>query len=122
MVPPLASRPFRSVLKWQALATLLIAAGSYALAGTNGALSAILGGVVNLAACVVYAFVLGLSKPATAGATIVALFRAEASKLVVIIGALWLVLTTYKSVTLPAFFAAFLITVLLFRVALLVRD
>jgi len=59
---------------------------------------------------------------ATAGATIVALFRAEASKLVVIIGALWLVLTTYKSVTLPAFFAAFLITVLLFRVALLVRD
>ena len=72
MVPPLASRPFRSVLKWQALATLLIAAGSYALAGTNGAL--------------------------------------------------WLVLTTYKSVTLPAFFAAFLITVLLFRVALLVRD
>jgi len=40
----------------------------------------------------------------------------------VIIGALWLVLTTYKSVTLPAFFAAFLITVLLFRVALLVRD
>jgi ATP synthase protein I len=122
VVPPLASRPFRSVLKWQALATLLIAAGSYALAGTNGALSAILGGVVNLAACVVYAFVLGLSKPATAGATIVALFRAEASKLVVIIGALWLVLTTYKSVTLPAFFAAFLITVLLFRVALLVRD
>ncbi|HVP88958.1 MAG TPA: ATP synthase subunit I [Casimicrobiaceae bacterium] len=110
------------MLKWQALATLLIAAGSYALAGTNGALSAILGGVVNLAACVVYAFVLGLSKPATAGATIVALFRAEASKLVVIIGALWLVLTTYKSVTLPAFFAAFLITVLLFRVALLVRD
>jgi ATP synthase protein I len=122
VVPPLASRPFRSVLKWQALATLLIAAGSYALAGTNGALSAILGGVVNLAACVVYAFVLGLSKPATAGTTIVALFRAEASKLVVIIGALWLVLTTYKSVALPAFFAAFVITVLLFRVALLVRD
>jgi len=122
VVPPLASRPFRSVLKWQALATLLVAAGSYALAGTNGALSAILGGVVNLAACIVYAFVLGLSKPATAGATIVALFRAEASKLVVIISVLWLVLTTYKTVTLPAFFAAFLITVLLFRVALLVRD
>jgi len=122
VVPPLASRAFRSVLKWQALATLLIAAGAYALAGTNGALSAILGGVVNLAACVVYAFVLGLSKPASAGATIVALFRAEASKLVVIIGALWLVLTQYRGVALPAFFAAFLITVLLFRVALLVRD
>jgi ATP synthase protein I len=122
VAPPLASRPYRSVLKWQAIATLVIAAGSYALAGIDGALSAILGGVVNLTACVVYALVLGFSKPATAGSTIIALFRAEASKLVVIIGALWLVLTSYRSVSLPAFFVAFVITVLLFRVALLVRD
>ena len=39
-----------------------------------------------------------------------------------IIGLLWLVLATYKDVVLPAFFAAFVITVLLFRVALFVRD
>lgn len=122
MAPPPSSKPFRSVLKWQALATLVIASGSYALAGTGGALSAMLGGAVNLTACVVYAWVIGFSKPTTAGATIAALFRAEASKLAVIIGALWLVLTTYKGVSLPAFFAAFVVTVLLFRVALLVRD
>src|SRR5262249_46687257 len=69
-----------------------------------------------------YAFVLGLSKPATAGATIVALFRAEPSRRGGIIGVLWLVLTRYKTVPLPASSAPFFIPVLLFRVALLFLD
>ena len=51
-----------------------------------------------------------------------ALFRAEASKILVIIGQLWLVLTTYKDVVHVAFFATFVITVLLFSVALLDRN
>ena len=85
-------------------------------------LSAVLGGVVNLSACVVYAFVLGLGKPASAGATVVALFRAEASKVLVIVLQLWLVLATYRDIVLPAFLATFVITVFLFGMALLVRD
>ena len=122
MEPPLSTKPIRYILKWQALATLAIAAIAGIWAGVHGALSAMLGGVVNLAACVVYAFVLGLSKPTTAGATVVALFRAEASKIVVIVLQLWLVLANYHDAVLPAFFAAFIVTVFMFGMALLVRD
>jgi ATP synthase protein I len=122
MEPPLLTKPIRNVLKWQALATAAIAAIGGVFAGVHGALSAVLGGIVNLSACVVYAVVLGLAKPATPGGTVVALFRAEGSKILVIVLQLWLVLATYKDVVLAAFFAAFVSTVLLFRMALLVRD
>ena len=90
--------------------------------GAQGALSAVLGGVINLSAGVVYAFVLAVAPGKTAGATMVAMFRAEAAKILVIIGQLWLVLATYKDAVLPALLAAFVVTVLLFRVALFVRD
>ena len=53
---------------------------------------------------------------------IAALFRAEASKILVIIAQLWLVLTAYKEVVAVAFIATFVITVLLFRLALLDRN
>jgi ATP synthase protein I len=119
---PLSTRPFRAVFVWQAVATLIIAVIAGLWAGGHGALSALLGGVINLSAGVVYAFVLAVAPGKTAGATIVALFRAEAAKILVIVGQLWLVLTTYGEVVLPALMAAFIVTVLLFRVALIVRD
>jgi ATP synthase protein I len=119
---PLSTRPFRAVLVWQAGATIAIAAISGLLAGVHGALSAVLGGVINLSAGAVYAFVLAIAPPTTAGATIVALFRAEAAKILVIIGLMWLVLSTYRDAVLPALVAAFVVTVLLFRVALFVRE
>ena len=122
MEPPLSTKPIRYVLKWQALVTLAIAAIAGVLAGVHGAFSALLGGAVNLVACVVYAFVLGLGRPATAGATVVALFRAEASKIAVIVLQLWLVLANYHDAVLPAFLATFIVTVFMFGMALLVRD
>ena len=115
-------RPFRVALVWQALATLVIAAIAGLWVGFHGALSAVLGGAINLSAGVVYAFVLALAPPRSAGGTIAALFRAEAAKILVIIGLLWLVLSTYREAVLPALLAAFIVTVLLFRVALLIRD
>ena len=118
----LSTRPFQAVLVWQAAATIAIAAVSGLLAGVHGALSAVLGGVINLSAGAVYAFVLAIAPPKTAGATIVALFRAEAAKILVIIGLMWLVLSTYRDAVLPALVAAFVVTVLLFRVALFVRE
>ena len=122
MPKPLSTRPYRAVLLWQAVATLIIAVIAGLWAGVHGAVSAGLGGVVNLTAGVVYAFVLAIAPPKTAGATIAALFRAEAAKLFVIIGLLWLVLSTYHEAVVPAFLAAFIVTVLLFRVALFIRD
>lgn len=126
MTPPLKSRPILTVLRWQAIATLAIAAASGLWAGPHAALSAALGGLVTLSSTVVYAFVLGLGlkagSPASAGASIVTMLRAEGAKVLVIILQLWLVLTTYKDVVLAAMFAAFAITVLLFSTALLARD
>jgi ATP synthase protein I len=94
--------------------------------GGHGALSAALGGVVSLSATVVYAVVLrmGLASrgPTSAGRGLVAMFRAEAAKIVVIAVQLWLVLTQYRDVVAPAFFAVFIVTVLLSSVGLLARD
>lgn len=101
---------------------MVIAVGCGLVAGLHGALSAVLGGVVNITSVVVYAVVLGISSPTSAGATVAAMFRAEASKILVIILQLWLVLTTYRDVVPAAFFATFVITVLLFSMAFFDRD
>ena len=118
----LSTRPIRRVLQWQAGATAVIAAVAGLWLGPHGALSAVLGGVVSITAVVVYAVILGISNPVSAGGTVAAVFRAEAGKILVIILQLWLVLVTYKEVVFLVFFASFVITVLLFRMALLERN
>jgi ATP synthase protein I len=119
---PFSTKPYRAVLLSQAVATVAIAAMSGLVAGVHGALSAILGGVINVSAGVVYMFVLAVAPPRTAGGTIAAMFRAEGAKILVIIALLWLVLSTYRDAVLPAFLAAFVVTVLLSSVALFVRE
>ncbi len=57
-----------------------------------------------------------------AGSSLVAMFRAEAGKVLVIVVGLWLVLSTYQDVVPAAFFAAFVITVIVFSMAFFVRD
>jgi ATP synthase protein I len=118
----LSLRPFRVALGWQAAATLVIAAIAGAMAGGQAALSAVLGGVVTLTAGVVYAFVARLTPQRDPGTTVVGLFRAEAAKIVMIVAQLWLLLSIYRDVVLPALLAAFIVTVLLSGVALLVRT
>ena len=122
MTSPLKSRPILTVLRWQAIATLAIAAAGGLWAGFHAALSAALGGLVTLSSTIVYAFMLGIGPTASAGASIKTMLRAEGAKILVIIFQLWLVLATYKDVVLAALFAAFAITVLLFSTALLARD
>ena len=119
---PLTTPAIRRVLLWQAGATVAGAVAAYAWGGGHAALSAVLGGIVNIAAVVVFAVVYTLSHPTSAGGTVAALFRAEAFKILVIVGQLWLVLANYKEVVPIAFFATFVITVLLFRIALLDRN
>jgi len=122
MEAPLSTKPIRRILAWQAATTVVAALLAGLLAGLHGALSALLGGVVNITAVVVYAVVLGVSNPSSAGATVAAVLRAEAGKILVIILQLWLVLTTYKDLVPAAFFATFVITVLLFSMAFFDRD
>ena len=121
---PLKTRPIRTVLAWQVIVTAVIAAVAAVWAGRHGALSAMLGGLVNFAAGVVYAFVLGMGMPRapTVAKSLTAMFRAEASKILVILGGLWLTLANYTDVVLGAFFTAFVLTVIVFSMAILVRE
>jgi ATP synthase protein I len=118
----IASKPLRTVLRWQvyAAAALTLAAGWWA--GMPGAISALLGGLINILAGLVYAMMVSGNKARSAGQTLRTLVRAEASKIVLIVLQLWIVLTTYHDVVVTAFFAAFVISVLIFPMALLVRD
>jgi F0F1-type ATP synthase assembly protein I len=126
VIPPLKTKPIRTVLKWQIIATASVAAMAGFWAGRDGAISAVLGGVINVAAGVVYAWLLGFRLGATpvpdAGSSLVAMFRAEAGKVLVIVGGLWLALSTYRDVVPAAFFTAFVITVIVFSMAFFVRD
>ena len=111
---------------WQVVATAVVAAVAGWWAGGHGAISAMLGGIVNLAAGVVYAFLLGLglgnAPVPSAGASLVAMFRAEAGKILVIVGGLWLTLSLYRDIVTAAFFTAFVVTVIVFSMAFFVRD
>jgi len=86
----------------------------------------VLGGMVNVVAGLVYGGLLGLGLGAKAipdaGATLGAMFRAEAGKIVVIVGGLWLALSTYRDLVPAAFFTAFFTTVVVFSMAFFVRD
>jgi ATP synthase protein I len=126
VISPLKTKPIRTVLVWQFVATLAMAVIAGMWAGGHGAMSALLGGSINLAAGVAYAFLLGVglgAKPIPeVGASLIAMLRAEAAKILVIVGGLWLTLTTYQDLVPAAFFTAFVITVIVFSMAFFVRD
>jgi F0F1-type ATP synthase assembly protein I len=86
----------------------------------------VLGGLVNVVAGAVYALLLGLGQRARpvpdVGSTLIAMLRAEAAKILVIVSGLWLVLSSYKDVVPAAFFTAFAITVIVFSMAFFVRE
>lgn len=126
MITLVNSRPFRTVLQWQAIATLAVAALAGMLAGWNGAWSAFLGGAVSVTASVVFAAVLGLSlgdgRPSGPVKPLRAMLRAEAAKVIAIVGGLALVLKTVDGIVHPAFFGAFTVAVILFSMAFFVGD
>lgn len=126
MITLVNSRPFRTVLQWQAIATLAVAALAGMLAGWNGAWSAFLGGGVSVTASVVFAAVLGLSlgdgRPSGPVKPLRAMLRAEAAKVIAIVGGLALVLKTVDGIVHPAFFGAFTVAVILFSMAFFVGD
>ena len=104
------------------MATLAIAIVAGVWAGFHGALSAVLGGVVNIAAGVVFAVLIALNPSATAEGTVRTMLRAEAGKITVMVLQLWVVLTNYRDVVHAAFFSAFVVTVLVAQAAILVQD
>ena len=116
------SRPIRTVLRWQVIATAALALVGGAVAGVDGALSAALGGAVTIIAGWTSAIVAARGKTQSAGGVLVGALRAEAVKIGLIAFLLWLVLATYENVVAPALFGSFVITVLIFTMAFFVRE
>jgi F0F1-type ATP synthase assembly protein I len=115
-------RAFRSVLRSQVLVTLVSALIAAYWRGPHGAVSAVSGGVINIVAGAVFAWLAFGASNRTAGMALYAVLRAEAGKIILIIAQLWLVLALYKQVVLGAFFGTFFLTVMLSTLGLIARD
>lgn len=92
------------------------------IAGVHGAASAVLGGIINQIADWAYAMLVSGGRIRTAGGTLRVLFRAEAARIVLIVFQMGWVLTSYKDVVHVAFFTAFVVSVVVFRMAILVKE
>ena len=115
-------RPLRIVLWWQVGVTAALTLVAALLWGRDGAISAALGGAVNVVAGSVYGWRVAQGGARSAGEALAAVFRAEAIKVLLIIVGLWLVLANYRDIVHVAFFATFVITVGVFAAAIAVRD
>ena len=115
-------RPFRIVLRWQLIAIAVLTSVAALVWGFHGAVSAALGGGVNVVAGWAYGWRVAQADAQTAGETLRTLFRAWAYKLVLVMGLLWVALTQYREIVHAAFFAAFVVTVGVFAAAIAVGD
>jgi ATP synthase protein I len=118
-------KPIATVLKWQlyASAASTLIAGLWL--GSHGAASALAGGLVNVVAGAVYGLVAATSSSKTnrsVGDALIAVMRAEAVKIALIVIQLWLVLVYYKQLMPGPFFGTFVLTVIFFSMAIFVRE
>jgi ATP synthase protein I len=118
MTPYLTTAPVRATLCWQAVATLLLASGAALWHGWSGAVSAMFGGLVIVLAGLAYAAVISISNSPSIATTLRTMVLAEAAKIAMIIVTMWAVITQYKDLDGASFFAAFVVAVLLNRVAI----
>lgn len=116
------SKPIRTVLRWQLLATAVLTLAAGVLAGAHGAVSAALGGVVSVCSGWVSGMVAMTGKADSAGGVLLAALTAEGIKIGLIVVLLWIVLTTYDDIVAPAFFGSFFVTILFFSMAFFVRE
>ena len=116
------SKPIRTVLRWQLIATGILALLAAVMAGTHAALSAALGGAVSVGAGWASARIAATSKGESSGGVLVTALKAEGVKIGLIALLLWLVLAAYPDVVVPVFLGSFIVTVLIFSMAFFVRE
>jgi ATP synthase protein I len=120
--PRQLSKPIRTVIRWQFAATAALTLFAAVLAGAHDAVSAALGGTVSICAGWASGWVAAAGKADSAGGVLVNALRAEGVKLGMIAILLWLVLAAYDEVVVPVFLGSFMATVLIFSMALFVRE
>lgn len=92
------------------------------LGGMHAAISALLGGMISVVAGWVFAVVGDGRSTRSAGAALLGMLRAQAVKVGVMVLLLWLVLTLYRDVVVPGLIGSFVATVLIFALAVIVRE
>jgi len=115
-------RKFRPVIGLQVLATAIIASIAAWNAGVHGAVSAALGGLISIISGLVFVLLTARSKVRSAGEVLLVAFKAEGAKLFLAILLLWLVLTLYQDVVVVGLIGSFVVSILIFSVALFAGD
>ncbi len=118
-------RKFRPVIGLQVLATIVIASFAAWLAGIHGAISAALGGLISIVAGLVFVAMAARSsakRGRSAGEVLFAALKAEAAKLFLALVLLWFVLATYRDVVIIGLLGSFVVTILIFSLALFAGD
>ncbi len=121
-MPWIGNKPVRIVMRWQLIATLAMVLILGLIWGFHGAASALLGGFVSIVSAAAFAAVISRYRGSTAGGVLVTAIKAETVKIVLMISLLWLVMTLYKDVVAIGFIGTFVLTVLIFGMALFVTD
>lgn len=122
MVFAVRSRALRTVLRWQIIATGILAAIAGVIWEIHGAASAALGGMVNVAAGWAFGWIATRRQLASSGEALRTVFRAEGVKILLVIIQSWLVWSLYRQIVVPAFLAAFVVTVVVSTMAIAVKD
>jgi ATP synthase protein I len=115
-------RIFRPIIGLQVLCTAAAALLSAWLAGGYGAISAALGGSIGIIAGLTFAALAARSRSKSAGEALYAALRAEAVKVLLMVVLLWIALATYRDVVAIGLIGTFIATVLIFTLAILVRE
>jgi len=109
------------MLYWQLGVTAGFAVIAGFISGEHGAVSAILGGLTNVFASLIYVFVANFGLIHSTGAGLWPILRAEIVKLVFIAVQLGVIIKFYDALVIPALFITFLVTLLAWRAALFTR-
>ena len=116
------SKPILTVLRWQGYSTAALALVGGLLWGKHTAVSALLGGMISIAAGWVFATVGRWGARRSAGTALLGMLRAEAAKIGLMVSLLWLVLTLYEDVVVAGLIGSFLLSVVIFAMAIFVRE
>ena len=116
------SKQINTALKLQVVITVSIALVAAVVSGQHAAISALLGGSVSMISSLSYGILISRVGKGSAESALVSMMRAESVKLLVIVLLLWLVFSAYQEVNGVGFVGTFIVTTLVFSLAVFIRD
>ncbi len=123
MILRITSKPMRVALGWQVIATIVLGLGAGLIWDVTAAKSALLGATINMVADLGYALMTSVGPRVTsAGNVLRKMLRAEAVRLIVLLVLMGWTLSNVKSLNHLIFLIAFGVSVLVFRMAIFVKD